>query len=783
MPKRHEGAATAAKLPGALVSSPEAAALTWRSCILKRTGCMEGKSLRRHHPARGDAPRSAASRGFRETQKGYTITMRLSRRNFIGTGMMFATAGAIAQSLPQVPYRNYARCLPDHLRQLAAAAYEKRSKAIAGMTTREIAGGEPTKTPLNVRVTRTRNFPDYRMEFLVYESQPGVHVSANLYIPTKGQGPFPGVLFQCGHSANGKAASLYQICCQSLAKLGFLVLCFDPMGQGERTNYPGETPWLTRLNGSADDEHTLPGKQLLLVGDSSVRYQTWDAVRSLDVLASHPMVDPKRLASTGQSGGGTNTMLLAAVDDRLAVAAPCCANSENVAAREFIPPGATDDAEQDFVGSGLFGFDRWDLLYPLAPKPLLVLVSAHDFAGTYSPNYIRNGVEEFQRLRTIYERMGAADKIDWQETLLPHSVSYGLRLHTYNWLRRWLQGETKPLLEEPETSPLSDRDILVTEQGNVNIAYNGTKPGDLARKAAAASMQPPGSILEQKLRPAKPAKGLRPKRLGTTPYPRVTIEAVEVQSAEKVYVPIWIYRPRKPSAASSAKVVLLLNPAGRQGWREGEFAEKLAEAGNIVCLTDIRGVGEMAPELSGGSSRYARNHSTEQHYAWGSLVLGESLLSQRVNDILAVTEAVLNHTGAKSLSIGARGILTTAALCAATFDSRIQHLLLSGGLVSFNSILQAEEFVAGGYFLPANEVGQDVFGSFIPGILKHTDLPQIAASIAPRSIVLAGAMGAKGSTAEPTVVQQTYAVARNVSVVNRPIWGPQLTASQLFGAS
>ena len=83
----------------------------------------------------------------------------------------------------------------------------------------------------------------------------------------------------------------------------------------------------------------VPGKQMLLVGDSSVRLQTWDAVRSLDYLASLPMVDTTRLASTGQSGGGTNTMLLAAVDDRLAVAAVACGNTENVAVENFNPPG------------------------------------------------------------------------------------------------------------------------------------------------------------------------------------------------------------------------------------------------------------------------------------------------------------------------------------------------------------------------------------------------------------------------------------------------------------
>ncbi|MEJ7608016.1 MAG: acetylxylan esterase, partial [Bryobacteraceae bacterium] len=89
------------------------------------------------------------------------------------------------------------------------------------------------------------------------------------------------------------------------------------------------------------------------------RLQLWDAVRSLDVLAEHPRVDSKRLASTGQSGGGTLTMFLAAVDDRIAAAAVCSGNTENFANADFNPPGAVDDGEQNFPGSGPLAWDRW----------------------------------------------------------------------------------------------------------------------------------------------------------------------------------------------------------------------------------------------------------------------------------------------------------------------------------------------------------------------------------------------------------------------------------------
>ena len=123
---------------------------------------------------------------------------------------------------------------------------------------------------------------------------------------------------------------------------------------------------------------------------------------------SHPQVDPKRLASTGQSGGATVTMMLAAVDDRLACAAVSSGNTENFACANFHPPGSTDDAEQNFIGAGPLGFDRWDLLWPIAPKPLLILTSGHDFFGTYSPNYEDNGLEEYARLEAAYRLLQTA---------------------------------------------------------------------------------------------------------------------------------------------------------------------------------------------------------------------------------------------------------------------------------------------------------------------------------------------------------------------------------------
>lgn len=671
----------------------------------------------------------------------------ISRRLLLQCTSAAAIARLQGQDMPNVAYRNYARCLPDYLRLLAREAYARRNEALSKLTSEvairerqrwvretfwRLCGGEPQRGPLNARVTRSVERAGFRIECVVFESQANFHVSANLYLPTGLEGPFPGVLFQPGHSSNGKAYEGYQLCCQGLVKLGFAVLALDPMGQGERTYYPGDIPWQSRLAGGADDEHTLPGKQMLLVGDTATRLQTWDAVRALDYLASRPEVDSKRLASAGQSGGGTNTMLLAAVDDRIAAAVACCPNSENIAAQDFIPPGATDDAEQNILFSGPVGFDRWDLFYPLAPKPLLVLVSSTDFAGTYSPNYIANGVAEFQRLRSVYRTLGREERLEWRDAPLPHGLSYDLRVHTYNFLRRWLQDKREPLQDEPEVTALPDRELFVSPNGNVVNAFRGETPASLARKRPRVSSDAIAALRDLLHLRTWPNAGAS-KQLGETFFRYVRIEAHEVQSAEGVYLPLWLFRPRN---AQAKKTLLVLDPAGRRDWREHGLYDQIARTGVNVCAADVRGIGHMAPEFSGGAANHARSHNSEQHYAWASLILGEPLAAQRVSDIQALVGFLQRHTGIAAVHLAARNILTSPALFATALDRRIAGLLLSGAIPCFRDVLEATEFPGSGYFTPPQQMGQDLFGGFLPNLLTRTDLPEIAATIAPRPLHL-----------------------------------------------
>lgn len=696
-----------------------------------------------------------------------------SRREWLSAMAAIALSPKLCKAdLPGFYYRDYSKCLPEYLTSLADAAYAKRKAQLEQLTdasairdrqqwVREqfwrMIGGKPERTPLKAHVTGALERRGYRIEKVVYESRPQTFVSANLYIPRAGNGPYPGVLFQMGHSIKGKAYPSYQKCCQGLAQLGYVVLAFDPMGQGERIAYPDSSGTNSRL-GSPTAEHDVPGKQLLLLGDSATRYQVWDAIRSLDYLASHESVDPKRLASAGQSGGATLTMLLACVDDRLSAAAVSSGNTEDFSCADFIAPGSTDDAEQDLIGSGIIGLDRWDLLYPMAPKPLLVEVSAHDFFGTYSPNYLKDGKEEFDRLANVYKRLGQPEKLCWCATPLPHALTYSLRLSIYNWFERWLNQSDKVIEAEPEVTPEQDSQLWVGPTGDVGRDFGSMRAFDLIRAQASSVRREsaPGAwrrVLPVSLPPAE----VRFRKLADVPFRDAQVAAVELNTDPGFWVPGWLFLRQTKKPATSC--LLALDPDGRnaQAHEDGLY-HQLASNGVSVCAVDIRGIGDTRPETGGGNPEYQIPHEAEEEYAWASLILGKPLLAQRITDILAVVRALKNNpeTAGSAIAVAARGHLTVPALFAFQASGDIQSLYLSGGLVSFQSVLETEV-----YKQPLSNFAWDLF--------RCTDLPDLAAHSAPRQIHIAGAVDGAGSTLAVPAVRNIY-TSRNIRVSSAPKW-------------
>ncbi|HEY4262138.1 MAG TPA: hypothetical protein VGM98_18350, partial [Schlesneria sp.] len=194
------------------------------------------------------------------------------------------------------PLNRFPRMMQDYLGTQVAAAQKLAEVRQAKLTTkveaeahvqtvrgliRECFGPFPERAPLKPRVTSIVQRDAYRIENVIFESRPEFLVTANLYVPKGRQFPLPGVVGSCGHSANGKAAEAYQSFAQGLARQGYVVLIFDPIGQGERIQYLDDHHSKSTV-GVGVHEHLLGGNQQFLIGDFFGSWRAWDGMRALD---------------------------------------------------------------------------------------------------------------------------------------------------------------------------------------------------------------------------------------------------------------------------------------------------------------------------------------------------------------------------------------------------------------------------------------------------------------------------------------------------------------------
>ena len=328
---------------------------------------------------------------------------------------------------------------------------------------RECFGPEPEKTPLHARVTGTVARDAYRIEKVIFESRPGFLVTSNLYLPKGRPGPLPSVIVACGHSENSKCAEAENAIAQGLANQGYVVLVFDPPGQGERYQYLETSDGLKSRYSYATYEHAQAGNQQVLVGESSSAWFAWEGVRALDYLLSRPEVDPKHVGITGSSGGGMQTTFLCGLEPRFTMAAPSCwvTTIRRNAGNEL-----TQDTEQCPPRVLALGLDHSDFLAAFAPKPIVIQAQEKDFFD------VRGSEEAYERLKQIYTLLGKPDNVRLQIGANYHSYPSENREATYRLFNAAAGIATEPL--EPPVVIEKDETLWCTARGNVAFEKSRT---------------------------------------------------------------------------------------------------------------------------------------------------------------------------------------------------------------------------------------------------------------------------------------------------------------------
>jgi dienelactone hydrolase len=604
----------------------------------------------------------------------------------------------------------------------------------------EALGGFPKKTPLNARTVGKLQGDGFRVEKVIYESRPQHHVTAALYLP-EGKGPFPGVLLPCGHSGNGKEAEPYQRACILMAKNGLAVLCYDPIGQGERSqilNARGKPAIASNTS-----EHTMVGVGALLVGESTATYRIWDGIRSLDYLAARPEVDPKRLGCTGNSGGGTLTAYLMALDDRIVAAAPSCYITSLERLFATIGP---QDAEQNITGQVAFGMEHADYLTMRAPRATLVCCGSLDYFD------IQGTWVSFREASRVYALLGHGERVGLFEYPDKHGFSRPRRQAAMRWMRRWLlQKDDAPV--EGELAVF--KSLQCTRSGQVLEDFKGVSVPDLNRRRARELASARAGLLEKRERGALLADVRRLLGLKGAPpaarlehgvaveRPGCTMHKWVLTTEPGIQIPALDFVPKK--AKPAGPVVLYLHGAGKAAdAAPGGPIEKLVKAGRRVVALDLRGWGETAPAVPAkGRPNY---FGTDWKEAFLGLHLNRPLLGQRVQDVLAVMAALKKQAadGFHLVGVEAAG---PVALHAAVLSPDVVKLTLERSVTSWTEVA-------------STAITHNQLTNVVPGALKVYDLPELAGLFAPRPLTVRAAQDPAGRAVTQATLEKAYAACR-----------------------
>jgi len=621
----------------------------------------------------------------------------------------------------------------------------------------KLVGGRFEKTPLNPRIAGTIDRGAYRIEKVIFESHPEIYVTANLYVPNGRKGPFPGVLAPLGHTRNGKAYRNYAYVYQTLARKGYVVLAFDPFGQGERYQYLD--PQTGKPIYGPTGEHDQAGRPMLLFGSTFAQYRAWDGVRGLDYLLSRPEVHPDKIGVTGQSGGGTMTMYLCALEPRIKVAVEVDGNSENLAGPSYAPPGAVADAEQNLIFSLPEGIDRGDLLLAFAPKPLLMIYTPIDRGATYSPTYIQGTKEVHHEVQAAYKLMGASEKAGLFATSLPHDYDFFSRRAAYGWFNRWL-GKEAWGTEEADFDEAAAGELDCTPTGQVLTSLGGrtvvqlsadrlkaiqpANPLGSTRSDAMAFRKRAQNTLKQLL--ALPAKKtpLDSATLSSHTRKGVHIEEVVLHSDPSIRVTAWFLKPHQAKGPFPAILHVSEGSRNRAIEENGEMVD-LVRKGFIVCSVDLRGLGFSLPNLPAAGPVFYHGNNNQEDYAWASFTLGKPVLGQRVWDCLRSLDYLESRPDVdrkRIYGLGENGA-AVAMLLAAVLDDRLSSLMLDSTVATYRSMVESKTY---SLTLPW----------FAYGILRHFDLPDAVGSLAPRACWLLNATNAVGQPWPETKLLAIY---------------------------
>jgi dienelactone hydrolase len=656
---------------------------------------------------------------------------------------------------------------------------------------------------LVVHLTRKLPGEGFNIENLLFESRPGLWVTANLYSPDPLRERMPGILI-CHSHHNPKTQGELQDMGMTWARQGYLVLVIDQLGHGERRQHP--------LNSAADYAGPFEvnrqdsyfrynlGIQLQLLGDSLMGWMVWDLQRAVDFLLSRHGIDPKNMILMGSvAGGGDPAAVAAALDDRITVVVPF--NFGGPQPEDPYPLLANPEESFNYAGNGSWestrnltfacrdGFLPWVIVGAIAPRQLIY---AHEFSWDQSNDPV------WKRLRRIYDEFyQSPDRLDYTQGFgvlkgrppqASHCNNIGPphRERIHEALSRWCQVPVTSKQEYSDRRKPEDLMALTPEAASkIQPRPFQDIASELGQKRAAAAW-----VELEKLNSSQRLTWLRNKwqsLLGRTlperdprllsinqtsePASNLQVERILLETEPEVVVPLIVLTDRL--SRKPRPVVIGIAQEGKAGFLKHR-AELIAQllAGNVaVCLPDLRGTGETRLGQSRGRT------SEDTVVSASELMLGETQVGARLRDLRTVVRYLRTRSDLDTRRLAVcgdsfavpnspernlklpQGIREEAtlseplggllALLLGLYEEDVRGVYARGGLVGFQWALSSPFL-----YFPHDVV--------IPGVLSAGDLSALAGGLAPRPLALVGLVDGLNRVVEAKAVEAAYARTRKL---------------------
>ncbi len=590
-------------------------------------------------------------------------------------------------------------------------------------------GPFPPKTPLAAKVLRVVQKDGYSIEHVVYESQPRFHVSSSLFIPdglTKGQRA-PAIVYVSGHSISGYRGG-YIPTILNLVKKGFIVFAYDPIGQGERFQY-------THLGGN-NAEHRYMTGQAFVAGSSLAKYTIWDGIRAVDYLVTRKEVDPARIGMCGRSGGGFQSLYIAAFDDRILATAPENHVTNYTRILQSIGPR---DGEQNIPRMFEHEIDHPDFLMARAPKPTMLVTTTNDLFN------IQGSLETFEEVSRLYRAYGKQDDFEMIEDLAGHASTTSNNERLYAFFQKHLKNPGDP--GQVDVPRPSKQDLQVTPTGQVLSSFKGETVHSLVRKETAASRSHRfGGIAKAKELSGyrEPLPSVSPVLTGAVGRSGYQIKKYFLDSDGGYPLPYLLLVPE----TTNGKAILYLHPAGKAAEsKEGGEMEWLVKRGYTVLAPDMVGTGELGPAAPTNDDRYGTWYVASE--------IGRSIAGIRAGDVNKLAKVLAPQ---KIYGL-AKNEMCPVLLHAAAFNPAIAGVALIEPLVSYRALVDEPLY------------SQRQIDGTVVGALAVYDLPDLAASLAPRKLLLVDVKDGADRTSDSdstrrdlAVIKKAYAASKNLVI-------------------